>query len=112
MDAALRARLAGIVGERHVLADPELTAGYERDVTGPLRRSRRGGRAPGHRRRRSRRCVAACAEAGAALVPQGGNTGLVGGQVPRGGEVVLSLARLTEIGPLDATAAQITVGAA
>ena len=37
--------------------------------------------------------------------------GLVGGGVPRGGEVVLSLARLTEIGPLDPVARQITAGA-
>ena len=55
--------------------------------------------------------LAACAEAGAAVVPQGGNTGLVGGGVPRGGEVVLSLARLTEVGPLDPVARQVTVGA-
>ena len=110
MDAALRDRLAGIVGEQHVLADPELTAGYERDVTG-----RFGGRAAGVVRPASgdevAAVLAACAEAGAAVVPQGGNTGLVGGQVPRGGELVLSLARLDEIGPVDATAAQITVGA-
>ena len=110
MDAALHARLAGIAGERHVLADAELTAGYERDVTG-----RFGGRAaavvrPGTAAEVAA-VVAACAQAGAALVPQGGNTGLVGGQVPRAGEVVLSLARLTEIGPLDEAAAQVTVGA-
>jgi FAD/FMN-containing dehydrogenase len=55
--------------------------------------------------------LAACADAGVGVVPQGGNTGLVGGQIPHGGEVVLSLARLTEIGPLDPVAAQITVGA-
>ena len=55
--------------------------------------------------------LAACAAAGTGVVPQGGNTGLVGGGVPRGGEVVLSLARLTEIGPLDPVARQITAGA-
>ena len=43
-------------------------------------------------------------EAGTAIVPQGGNTGLVGGQIPReaGGEVVLSLARMNRIRALDA----------
>ena len=110
MDDALRARLAAVVGERHVLLDPELTAGYERDVTG-----RFGGPSAGVVRpagvEEVAAVLAACAAAGAAVVPQGGNTGLVGGQVPRGGEVVLSLARLTAIGPLDATAGQITVGA-
>jgi len=35
-------------------------------------------------------------------VPQGGNTGLVGGGVPRGGEVVLSLRRLDDVEPPDA----------
>ena len=40
-----------------------------------------------------------------AIVPQGGNTGLVGAQVPaRGDEVILSLARLDEIRSLDAGA--------
>jgi FAD/FMN-containing dehydrogenase len=55
--------------------------------------------------------VRACAEAGAPIVPQGGNTGLVGGGVPRGGEVLLSLRRLTVIEELDETAGQVTVGA-
>ena len=43
-------------------------------------------------------------ETGTAIVPQGGNTGLVGGQIPReaGGEVVLSLARMNRIRALDA----------
>ena len=38
-------------------------------------------------------------EAGIGVVPQGGNTGLVGGQIPsaNGTEVVLSLARLTRV---------------
>jgi FAD/FMN-containing dehydrogenase len=37
--------------------------------------------------------IRACAETGIPIVPQGGNTGLVGGGVPHGG-LVLSLARL------------------
>jgi FAD/FMN-containing dehydrogenase len=44
-------------------------------------------------------------------VPQGGNTGLVGGSVPRGGEVVLSLARLNAITDFDATSGEVTAGA-
>jgi FAD/FMN-containing dehydrogenase len=110
VDAALRAALAEAVGERHLLIDPELTAGYERDLTG-----RFGGRAAAVVRPADAEQVAAvlraCAAAGAGVVPQGGNTGLVGGQVPRGGEIVLSLARLTEMGPLDPVARQITAGA-
>jgi FAD/FMN-containing dehydrogenase len=54
--------------------------------------------------------VRACAEAGIPVVPQGGNTGLVGGGVPYGG-IVLSLARLDRIREVDALNATITVEA-
>ena len=42
---------------------------------------------------------------GVAVVPQGGNTGLVGGGVPLAGEVVLSLDRLRWVDDVDASAA-------
>ncbi len=45
--------------------------------------------------------VRLCAEAGAAITPQGGNTGLVGGQIPQG-EVLVSLKRLARIRAVDA----------
>lgn len=44
--------------------------------------------------------VRICAETGTAVIPQGGNTGLVGGQIPRG-EVLLSLERMSAIRDLD-----------
>ncbi len=47
------------------------------------------------------RVVAICAETATGLVPQGGNTGLVGGQIPREGEILLSLKRLNRIRALD-----------
>ncbi|MGB7034924.1 MAG: FAD-binding oxidoreductase, partial [Xanthobacteraceae bacterium] len=43
-----------------------------------------------------------------AIVPQGGNTGLVGGQVPLHNEIVLSLNRLNRIREVDATSNTIT----
>jgi FAD/FMN-containing dehydrogenase len=46
--------------------------------------------------------VRLCAEAGVAITPQGGNTGLVGGQIPQG-EVLLSLKRMNRIREVDAT---------
>jgi FAD/FMN-containing dehydrogenase len=48
--------------------------------------------------------VRLCAEAGVAIVPQGGNTGLSGASVPTGKqrEIVLSLARMNRIRQLDA----------
>lgn len=45
------------------------------------------------------------------LVPQGGNTGLVGGGVPGAGEVVVSLRRLTGFGDIEPLSRQVTVGA-
>jgi len=55
--------------------------------------------------------VTVCRELGVAVVPQGGNTGLVGGSVPLQGEVVLSLQRLRTLEAVDAGAGQVTVGA-
>ena len=46
------------------------------------------------------RIVGICAEAGVAITPQGGNTGLVGGQIPQG-EVLLSTERLRAIRDID-----------
>ncbi len=40
-------------------------------------------------------------ETATAIVPQGGNTGLVGGQIPQHGEIVLSLNRLDRIREVD-----------
>ncbi len=53
--------------------------------------------------------VRICAETRTAIVPQGGNTGLVGGQIPMGGEILLSLERMTAIRDLDSANAAITV---
>jgi D-lactate dehydrogenase (cytochrome) len=43
-----------------------------------------------------------------ALVPQGGNTGLVGGQTPHNGEVVVSLRRLDKIRDVDTASNTMT----
>ena len=57
--------------------------------------------------------VRACAAHGAAIVPQGGNTGLVGGSVPdsSGTQVLLSLARLDRIRAVDQADQTMTVEA-
>ncbi|MFZ1989026.1 MAG: FAD-binding oxidoreductase [Alphaproteobacteria bacterium] len=54
--------------------------------------------------------VKICAETKTPIVPQGGNTGLVGGQVPFG-EILLSLSRLNKIRRIDAADYTITVEA-
>jgi FAD/FMN-containing dehydrogenase len=57
--------------------------------------------------------VRLCHEAGIAVVPQGGNTGLVGGSVPHedGAEILLSTDRLTRIRDLDPLDNTVTVEA-
>lgn len=98
------------VGREHVLVDADLTASYESDWTG-----RFSGRAGCVVRPADTAQVAAvlcaCGQAGASVVVQGGNTSLVGGAVPAGGEVLLSLTRLTELGEVDVAAGQVTAGA-
>ena len=46
-----------------------------------------------------------------AIVPQGGNTGLVGGQIPHRGEIILSLNRLDKIREVDPVSNTMTVEA-
>jgi FAD/FMN-containing dehydrogenase len=57
--------------------------------------------------------VALCARESVAVVPQGGNTGLVGGSVPTGArrEIVLALGRMNRIRELDALNDTVTVEA-
>ncbi len=113
-DATLLESLRAAVGESHVLTDPDLRATYETDWT----RRWRGEATAVVRPSSTDEVVAvllACAAAGAAVIPQGGNTGLVGGSVPRtvndGPQVVLSTLRLREMQPIDALAGEVIVGA-
>lgn len=114
--AALLDRLRAAVGPDHVLTDPALTAGYLTDWA-----SRWSGPAlavvrPGSTEDVSA-VVAACAHAGVPVLPQGGNTGLVGSSVPAeepghgGPPVVVSTRRLTRMDPVDTVSGQMTVGA-
>lgn len=54
--------------------------------------------------------VEVCAQVGAPITPQGGNTGLVGGQIPRG-EILLSLDRMRAIRHIDPLDDALTVEA-
>jgi FAD/FMN-containing dehydrogenase len=113
----LRRSLAEVVGERHLLADADLRASYETDWTRRWHGEAACVVRPGTVEEVAG-VVDACRAAGSAIVPQGGNTGLVGGSVPRSGaavdgrpQVVLSLARLRDLEPVDAAAAEVTVAA-
>jgi FAD/FMN-containing dehydrogenase len=57
-----------------------------------------------------RRVLLACRQFEYPVVPQGGNTGLVGGSVPSDGEVVLSLRRLTGMSAVNRATREVTVG--
>jgi FAD/FMN-containing dehydrogenase len=107
---ALLETLRAVVGEAHVLTDPDVVAGQVTDWTG-----RFTGSTPAVVRPATVDEVAgvlrACRETGAAIVPQGGNTGLVGGSVPLHGELVLDLRRLDALGPFDARTGQTTAQA-
>ena len=106
----LERRLADVVGSGHVLAAADVRAPYERDWTGRFGAAARLVVRPASTAEVAA-VVAECARAGAPIVPQGGNTGLVGGGVPRGGEVVLSLRRLDTLGEVDAATGLLEAGA-
>src|SRR6185295_1983369 len=102
--------LRAAIGDDSVVTDPDRLASVEVDWTGRFQ-----GTTPVLLRPRSADDVAAalawCHRARVAVVPQGGNTGLVGGSVPLHGEVVMSLGRLDSIGEVDPLAGQLTAGA-
>jgi len=102
--------LADVVGSAHVLTDPDVTSGWAVDWTGRFRGATPAVIRPADTAEVAE-VVSACADAGAAIVPQGGNTGLVGGSVPLAGEVVLSLRRLDRLATVDRVSGQVTAGA-
>jgi FAD/FMN-containing dehydrogenase len=109
-DGELLAALRAVVGNRYVLTEPDVVAGQVVDWTGRFR-----GTTPAVVRPGSYEEVAAvlraCSDSGTSVVPQGGNTGLVGGSVPLRNELVLDLRRLDTLSEIDARAAQVTAGA-
>ena len=112
MSDELNARLRTIVGAANVLEAEADMAPFLSDWRG-----RYHGRARAVVRPRDTAevaaVVAACAQAGVAMVPQGGNTGLCGGATPLvdGAAVVISLARMNRIRALDADNDTLTVEA-
>jgi FAD/FMN-containing dehydrogenase len=107
----LLSQLRAVVGDAQVLSEGDLSS-YELDW-----RRRFRGRAlavvrPGDTAQVAD-VVKACAAQGVSLVPQGGNTGLVGGGVPNdsGQQVLLSLARMNKVRRLDVANLTLTVEA-
>jgi FAD/FMN-containing dehydrogenase len=93
------ARLKGAVGPDGWSADPDRLAPHMVEWRDRLRGSTPLMLMPASLEETSA-LVRICAETGTALTPQGGNTGLVGGQIPQG-EVLLSLERMRAIRDLN-----------
>ena len=110
LPAAFLADVDAACGPGGLITDPELTVGQGIDWTGRFRAEPPVVARPGSAEAVAA-VVAAAGAHGVALVPQGGNTGLVGGSVPMDGEVVVDLRRLDRITDLDPLGGQATAGA-
>lgn len=112
IDPATTARFIEIVGRQYALSEPNDTRRYRVEW-----RDLYVGNTPLVLRPGNRDEIAAILrlanETGTAIVPQGGNTGLVGGQIPddSGREIVMSLERLDAIRDVDALNNTMTVEA-
>ena len=109
-DPALIARFASIVGDRYAITDPPAQEPYLVEMRDLYR-----GHTPVVLRPGSlaevRAIVRLANETRTAIVPQGGNTGLVGGQISHQGEVILSLTRLDKIREIDPVSNTVTCDA-
>jgi len=107
LDPALLARFAAIVGDKYAITDPGAQAPYLVELRGLYQ-----GHTPVVLRPASveevSKVVKLANDTATPLVPQGGNTGLVGGQIPLHNEVVLSLNRLDRIREVDPTSNSLT----
>jgi FAD/FMN-containing dehydrogenase len=112
LDPELLARFAAIVGERHALRETGDIASHLTEPRGLF-----GGATPLVLKPATTVEVAAilelATETGTAIVPQGGNTGLVGGQMPDAGgrQIIVSLSRMNAIREVDLSSDTITVEA-
>ncbi|MGQ5720435.1 FAD-binding oxidoreductase [Pseudochrobactrum asaccharolyticum] len=111
-DHHLLERFTAIVGKAYALNDPQDIAPY---INEPLKLW------PGQTSLVLKPATVAeisaimklASETGTAIIPQGGNTGLVGGQMPdqSGCQIVLSLSRLNRIREIDVESGTVTVEA-
>ena len=104
--ANLLSQFAAIVGEKYAITDPAMQEPYLREM-----RDLYHGNTPMVLRPGSVAEVSAILKLAndtkTAIVPQGGNTGLVGGQISHNGEIILSLNRMDKIREVDATSNSI-----
>jgi D-lactate dehydrogenase (cytochrome) len=106
------ARFHNVVGERGIITDTQDMVPYVTDHRELFQGAAGAVLRPGSTEETAA-LLAICAENSIAVVPQGGNTGLVGGSVPdaTGDAVVLNLGRMNKIRALDALNNTMTVEA-
>ncbi len=104
-DDALLSRFAAIVGERYAVSDPAELAPHLVETRGLYKGASPLLLKPGNAGEVSA-ILALASETGTPIVPQGGNTGHVGGQTPRpeGNDLILSLERMNRIREVDPVA--------
>ena len=98
----LIARFVALVGERHAVRAPEDQVPYLKEWRDRYHGTTPVVLLPGSVEEVSA-ILALANETGTAIVPQGGNTGLVGGQIPNenGQEILVSLKRLNRVSAVD-----------
>ncbi len=98
-DTTFKENLRSILGPKGWLEDADAVEPYITEWRGFWRGACMGVARPASTQQTTE-VVALCAQAGISIVPQGGNTGLVGGGVPYGG-IVLSTQRMNTIRSID-----------
>ncbi|WP_394727556.1 FAD-binding oxidoreductase [Altererythrobacter sp. GH1-8] len=101
-----------LLGDRGFTCDPDLLDPWLTDWRGRFTGKALGLASPASTKEVSQ-FIKLCARHGVPIVPQGGNSGMVGGATPdsAGNSVLLSLRRMNTVRSFDVTARQITVDA-
>lgn len=107
---ALLDAIRAVVGDRGMLTNPTDTASYSEDWRRLYKGRTQAVIRPADTRELAE-VVRICAASGTPIVPQGGNTSMVGGAVPAedGSELILSTARMIRIRDLDPVDMTLTI---
>src|SRR3954468_9581256 len=107
LSSELVARFRAILGDKYAVTDAADIAPYVTEERNLFHGHSPLVLRPGSTAEVSAICKLA-SEQRVALVPQGGNTGLVGGQTPHNGEVVISMRRMDKIREIDTASNTMT----
>jgi FAD/FMN-containing dehydrogenase len=112
LSASILDDMAAIVGPKNIVTDADAMVPYLKEWRDLFRGKAQAIVRPGSTAEVAE-LVKLAARTGTRLVPQGGNTGLVGGQIPiaEGLEIILSLQRMDKIRAVDADSDTMTVEA-